>query len=61
MKNPPKVVLWIGVLGGLAAVFNFFFNNQDGWMNMLSLVMSMSLVFAYYDSKAEVCQEQEEL
>lgn len=58
MKKPPKFVLFLGVLGSLAALFNFYQGQEDWWFGLISLVSSLGLIIAYYATKEKAEQQE---
>lgn len=50
MQKAPRFILILGLLGMAASVFNYFNGQIDWYINLLSLVGSLGLVVAYYQT-----------
>ncbi len=59
MQKAPRFILILGLLGMAASLFNYFNGQIDWYINLLSLVGSLGLVVAYYQTNKSLEEKKD--
>ena len=59
MQKAPRFILILGYLGLAASVFNYFNGKIDWYINLLTFIGCLGLIFAYYQTNKSQAKKEE--